>query len=168
MLRTTAIGLASALALSVSLASAAYGGMTGGGGGGGGGGMSGGGGGGGGMRGGGSTGSAVHAVSPGGGLGQPVFWGARSGGHDMGVHEMGRARIGGDRDHDMGRIRLGGDRDHDHDRFRDRDRFRFFPTFAYGIDTYADDYEPNYGDCWELHRVLRHGAWRLRRVWVCN
>jgi hypothetical protein len=147
MLRTTAIGLASALALSVSLASAAYGGMVGGGGGGGGG-----------IKSSGSAGGAIHAVSPGGGninMGRAVFWGGRSAHHEMAEHEMGR-------------IRLGGDRDRDHDHFRDRDHFRFFPTFAYGVDTYSDLYAPDYGDCWELHRVLRHGAWRLRRVWVCN
>jgi hypothetical protein len=67
--------------------------------------------------------------------------------------------------HDMGRMRMG-DRDHDRDR-HDHDRFRFFPAFAFGVNTYADVYDPS-GDCWELHRNWTHAGWRLRRIWVCE
>jgi hypothetical protein len=85
--------------------------------------------------------------------------------------DMGRTRMvemhdhdrGHDRDHDRD-FRRDHDRDRDHDRFR----FRFFPTFAYGYDTYSDVYDPGYTDCWELHRVLIHGHLRLRRIWVCD
>jgi hypothetical protein len=77
--------------------------------------------------------------------------------------------------HDMGRMRVAGDyvRDKDHDRDRDRDhrdhdRFRFFPAFAFGVNTYDDVYDPTSGDCWEFHRVWTHAGWRLRRYWVCN
>lgn len=153
MLRTTVIGLASAFALGVSLASpaGAIGGQKGGGTGGGG--M-------GGHMGGGAGGGAIHGASGVGGGMTAVRSGA-SGPGSFAPHDMGRMRMGGDRDRDR-------DRDRDHDRFRhDHDRFRFFPTFAFGIDTYADDYDPAYG-CWELHRVLTHGGWRLQRFWVCD
>jgi hypothetical protein len=65
-------------------------------------------------------------------------------------------------DHDMGRMRMGEDRDRDH---RDHDRFRFFPAFAFGLDTY-DVYDP--GDCWTFHRVWTRAGWRLRRYWACH
>jgi hypothetical protein len=71
-------------------------------------------------------------------------------------------------EHDMGRTRMehDHDRDADHGRNRhDHDRFRFF---AFGVNTYADTYDPTYGDCWQLHRVWSHGSWRLHRFWVCN
>jgi hypothetical protein len=67
--------------------------------------------------------------------------------------------------HDTGRMRMG-DRDHDRDR-HDHDRFRFFPAFAFGVNSYADVYDPS-GDCWEFHRIWTHAGWRLRRLWVCN
>jgi hypothetical protein len=73
--------------------------------------------------------------------------------------------------HDMGRMRMTADRGHDRDHDRDHrghDRFRFFPAFAFGVNTYADVYDPTSGDCWELHRVLTHAGWRLRRYWVCS
>ena len=55
------------------------------------------------------------------------------------------------------------DGDHDHDHFR---HFHFFPGFAAGIDTYADDYDPY--ACWEVVRVRTHLGWRYRRIWVCD
>lgn len=142
MLRPIAIGLVSIIALSFSLASpvAAAGGHPGGGG-------------------------AVHGAGAGGG-------GAI---HDSGAGRGSMMALRADSsparfaDHDMGR-RMGGDRDHDRDH-RDRhghDRFRFFPAFAFGVNTYADTYDPSYGDCWELHRVWTHAGWRLRRYWVCD
>ncbi len=67
-------------------------------------------------------------------------------------------------DHDMGRMRMGEDRDHDRDH-RDHDRFRFFPAFAFGVDSY-DVYDP--GDCWAFHRVWTRAGWRLRRYWACD
>ena len=67
-------------------------------------------------------------------------------------------------DHDMGHMRMGEDRDHDRDH-RDHDRFRFFPAFAFGVDTY-DVYDP--GDCWASHRVWTRAGWRLRRYWACD
>ena len=75
--------------------------------------------------------------------------------------------------HDMDGMRMGDrdrhDRDHDHDRdHHNRDHFRFFPTFAYGVNTYDDVYDPTYEGCWQLRKVLVHASWRLHRVWVCN
>jgi hypothetical protein len=63
-----------------------------------------------------------------------------------------------DHDHD-------GDHDHDHDRDHFR-HFRFFPSFAFGIETYADSYDPY--ACWEVVRVRTHLGWRYRRIWVCD
>jgi hypothetical protein len=166
MLRTTAIGLVSAIALSVSLASpaGAMGGQKGGGGPQGGGGSGGGstmhGASGGGGGGGGS--GAIQSGGPGRSSAMTVRSDSSSG--RVVEHDMGRMRMGEEHDHDHDR---GHDRDHDHDR-HDHDRFRFFPAFAYGVNTYADTYDPTYGDCWELHRVWRHGAWRLHRFFVCN
>jgi hypothetical protein len=74
--------------------------------------------------------------------------------------------MGHDRDHDRDFGRRF-DRDHDFDRDRDRFRFRrFFPTIAFGFNTYSDD---SYNDdCFVLQRVwTRHGL-RLRRIWVCD
>jgi hypothetical protein len=83
-------------------------------------------------------------------------------------HEMGEMRMAHDHDHDHDRDRDGGrDRDRDRDR-HDHDRFRVFPSFAYDINSYADTYDPNYGDCWELHRAWTRTGWRVRRMWVCN
>jgi hypothetical protein len=138
MLRTTAIGLVSAIALGIASPAGAMGGKTGGG------------------------------AGYGAGVGRGNMTATRSDsspGRSV-QHEMGRMSMGRDheRDHDHDR---GRDRDHDRDR-HDRDRFRFFPAFAFGVNTYADTYDPTYGDCWELHRVWRHGSWRLHRFWVCN
>jgi hypothetical protein len=75
---------------------------------------------------------------------------------------------GGYAPHDMGRMRMG---DHGHDRGRhdrDHDHFRFFPTFAFGVDTYSDVYDPTYSGCLELRRIQTHAGWRWRRVWVCD
>lgn len=141
MLRTTAIGLVSIIALGVSLASpaAAAGGHPGGGGAG---------------RGAGAGGGAISGA----GVGRASMMAVRS-----------DSSPGRTTEHDMGRMRMGGDHDHDHDRDRHgHDRFRFFPAFAVGVNTYADIYDPTYGDCWELHRVWTHAGWRLRRYWACN
>ena len=89
--------------------------------------------------------------------GRADFSSGRFAQHEMG-HDMGR-----DMGHDMDRVRMA---DHDHDRDR-HDRFRFFPAFAFGVDTYSDSYDPDYS-CFDLHRVWTHAGWRLRRVWVCN
>jgi hypothetical protein len=147
MLRTTAIGLVSAIALGVSLASPA-GAMSGKTGGGGSAAITGGG--------------AVHSVNAGPGSITAVRSYSSPG--RIADHDIGRMRMGRDhdRDHDRGR-----DGDHDRDR-HDHDRLRFFPAFAFGVNTYADTYDPTYGDCWELHGVWRHGGWRLHRFWVCN
>jgi hypothetical protein len=68
------------------------------------------------------------------------------------------------RDRDFGR-RF--DRDHDFDRDRNRFRFRrFFPTFAFGFNTYSDDYYND--DCFVLQRVWTRHGWLLRRIWVCS
>jgi hypothetical protein len=146
VLRTTAITLVSTIALGVGLASPA------------------------GAMGGHMSGGAIHGGSAGGGAipgGNAGRAGMTAGRSDsspgrIAGHDMGRMRVGEDRDRDHGR-------DHDHDRDRhDRDRFRFFPSFAFGVDTYSDVYDPGYSECWELHRVLTHAGWRLRRIWVCN
>jgi hypothetical protein len=154
MLRSTTVGLVSAIALGVILAaapSAAIAGHSGGGAGG--------------MRGGGNMGgSAIRAGNVGGGsmmAARSDFSSGRFSQRDM-DHDIGRMRMG-DHDHDRGH-----DRDHDHDRDRhDHDRFRFFPAFAFGVDSYSDVYDPDYG-CFELHRVWTHAGWRLRRVWGCD
>jgi hypothetical protein len=140
MFRTTFIGLASALALGIGLASPA-GAM---------GGHMGGGAMGGHMGGGAMGGGAIHDAN----VGRGSMMAMRS--------DFSHGRFA---EHDMGRMRMG-DRDRDRDR-RDRDRFRFFPAFAFGVNTYADVYDPS-GDCWELHRIWTHAGWRLRRLWVCN
>src|SRR5258708_1696077 len=128
MLRTTAIGLVSILALGLSLASteAAMSGRQ-------------------------SGGGTMHVANaaPGG----MTTMRSNSSPGRIAEHDMGRMRMG--EDHDRGR-------DRDHDR-HDRDHIRFFPAFAFGINAYSDVYDPYYGGCWELHRVLSHGAWRLRR-----
>jgi hypothetical protein len=143
MLRTAAIGLVSAIALGVSLASpaTAMGGHAGGGA----------------AHG---AGGAVHGA----GAEHGSMMAARSDASPgrLAEHDMGR--MGRDYDHDRDH---GRDRDHDRNR-HDHDRLRLFPSFAFGIDTYADTYAPNYTDCWELHRVFSHGAWRLRRFWACD
>ena len=140
MLRATAIGLVSAIALGVGLAStaAAMGGHMGGGGG---------------HMGGGHMGGAW-----GGGAGRGTMMSMRS--------DVSSGRIA---QHDMGGMRMTRDHDHDHDHDRhEHGRFRFFPAFAFDINTYSDIYDPTYGTCWELHRAWTHAGWRLRRVWVCN
>jgi len=164
MLRTTTIGLVSIIALGVGLASPAAG-----------------------MGnhpgGGGSGGGSMRGASTGGGSMQSggSMRGASTGGGSMQSGGVGRSSMMAVRsdsspgrlaDHDMGRMRMGEDhdrgRDHDRDR-HDHDRFRFFPSFAFGLNTYyADTYDPGYSGCWELHRVWSHGAWRLHRFWVCN
>jgi hypothetical protein len=138
MLRTTACGIVSIIALGFSLASpaAAAGGHPGGGG----------------VHGIGAGGGAIH--NSGAGRGSMMALRTDSSPARFADHDMGRMRMGGDRDHD---------RDHDRNR-HDHDRFRVFPAFAFGVDTYAD----TYGDCWELHRVWTHAGWRLRRSWVCD
>jgi hypothetical protein len=148
MLRITAIGLVSAIALGIASPAGAMGGKTGGGAG----------------SAASTGGGAIHSANAGPGS----MMGARSysspgriADHDMGRMWMGRDH---DRDHDHDR---GRDRDHDRDR-HDHDSFRFFPAFAFGVNTYADVYDPTYGDCWQLHRVWRHGSWRLHRFWVCT
>ena len=162
MLRTTAIGLVSTIALCVSVGAASAGHMGGGGGGGGGGSAmhSGGGGGGGG-------GPAMHSVGGGGGAGagagrvSMMSMRSESSSGRFVEHDMGHMRVGEMHDHDR-------DHGHDFDRDHDRDhRFRFFPAFAYGYNTYSDDYDPGY-DCWDVQRVLIHGHLRLRRIWVCD
>ncbi len=132
MLRTTAIGLVSALALCVSLASPA-GAMDG-------------------QMGGHMGGGAIHGADAGRGSMMAIRSDSSSG--RFAQHDMGRMRMGGDRDHDRDH------HDHDHDRDH-HGHFRFFPA-------YADVYDPTYGDCWELHRVWTHAGWRLHRSWVCN
>jgi hypothetical protein len=150
MIRTTAIGLVSIIALGVSLASPAAGAHSGGGGAGG-------------HPGGG--GGAVHGAGAGG----PISGAGVGHGSMMAMHsESSPGRLAA---HDMGRMRMGGDRDHDHDHGRERhdhDHFRFFPAFAFGVNGYADTYDVAYGDCWELHRAWTHAGWRLRRYWVCD
>jgi hypothetical protein len=158
MLRATAIGIVSILALGVGLATpaAAAGGHPGGGSGG--------------------AGGTAYGISAGGGSGAVHDAGAGRGSMMAARSDFSPARLA---DHDMGRMRMGGDRDHDrdhdHDRGRDHDRdrhdhdrFRFLPAFAFGVNTYADTYDSTYGDCWELHRVWTHAGWRLRRYWVCD
>ncbi len=148
MLRATAMGLVSVIALGVCLAAAAPGKGGGGGGGGGGGVMHSSGGGAAVTRGGGgpgiSAGSNLTVVRP----------GPRPG-PGMSQHETGTMRMGDrDRDHDR-----------DHDRFHDRFHVRFFPALASG--TYYDTY-PDYSTCWDVYRVHSPHGWRLRRVWVCD
>jgi hypothetical protein len=149
MLRTAAIGLVSVIALGVSIASpaAAMGGHMGGGGGGGRGGA------------GNAGGSVMHGANAGPG-GMMVRSNSSPGSAPgrFADHDMGRMRVGEDRDH-------GRDRDHDRDR-RDRDHFRFFPSFAFAVDTFSNVYDPDFG-CWQYHRVLTHAGWRLRRIWAC-
>jgi hypothetical protein len=101
-------------------------------------------------------GSAMHSV---GGIALQGAGGSRGGMTAMRSNSW----PGGFARHDMGRMRMG---DRDHDRGR-HDHFRFFPAFAFGVNTYADVYDPS-GDCWELHRIWTHAGWRLRRLWVCN
>jgi hypothetical protein len=153
MLRTATIGLVSAIALAVSLASpaGAMGGHMGGGGRGGAGNAGGG---------------VMHSVNAGRGGMMAVRSNSSPG--RFAEHDMGRVRMGENHDRDFGRDRdLGRDRDHDRDRHdRDRFRFRFFPSFAFAVNTYSDVYDPDYG-CWEPHRVLTRAGWRLRRIWVC-
>ena len=137
MFRTTAITFVSTVALGVSLASpaGAMGSHVGSGA----------------MHSGNTGGGAIHGAPSAGGSMTAMRSGA-SGPGSFAPHDTGRMRMEGDRDHD---------RDHDHDRFHHRhDRFRFFPAFAFGVDTYDD--------CWELHRVRTTEGWRLRRIWVCN
>jgi len=43
----------------------------------------------------------------------------------------------------------------------------FFPAFAFGFDTYSDNYDPGYG-CSEVRRVWTHAGWRYRRIWECD
>jgi hypothetical protein len=144
MLRATGIGIVSAIALGVGLASpaAAMGGHVGGHG----------------SMGGSMGGSAMRA----GAVNHSPSMAMRSdsaGGRFV-QHDMGGMRMTRDHDHD---------RDHDRDHGRhDHDRFRFFPAFAFGVNTYSDVYDPTYGDCWELHRVWTHAHWHLRRIWVCS
>jgi hypothetical protein len=168
MLKATTIGLVSVMALGVGLAaapSAAIGGQWGGGGGAMHGGSMGGGG---AIHGGNMGGGAVRGGNVGGGSMMATRSDSSSGRmpqREMG-HDMDRTRMAEDHDRDRGR-----DWDHDRDRDRDRhdhDRFHFFPAFAFGIDSYSDVYDPDYGGCFELHRVWTHVGWRLRRVWVCN
>jgi hypothetical protein len=146
MLRTTAIALVSTIALGVSLASpaAAMGGHVGSGA----------------IHGGNAGGGAI----PGGNAGRISMTAARSDSSPgrLAGHDMGRMRVGEDHDRDHAR-----DRDHDRDR-HDHDHFRFFPAFAFGVNTYADVCDPTYSDCWELRRVRTHAGWRLHRTWVCN
>jgi len=146
MLKATVIGLVSSIALGVSVASAGH--MGGGGGGGGG-------------------GPAMHSVG-GGSAGRVSMMSMRSESSSGRVmdHDMGHMRMGEMHDHDRDH-RHDFDRDRDRDRDHDRFRFRFFPTLAFGYNTYSDVYDPGY-DCWELHRVLIHGHLRLHRIWVCN
>jgi hypothetical protein len=155
MLRTTAIGLVSIIALGVSLASpaAAAGGHPGGGGGAG--------------RSAGAGGSAMSGA----GMGRGSMISGAGAGHGSMMAVRSDSAPGRTADHDMGRMRMGGDHDHDRDHDHGRhghDRFRFFPAFAFGVNTYADTYDPTYGDCWELHRIWTHAGWRLRRYWVCD
>jgi hypothetical protein len=125
----------------------------------GGGGGAGRGGGGGGMQGGGMQGGGIGGGNA--GRASPMSTRSESSPGRYADHDMGRMRAGEDHDRDHGR-------DHDRDR-HDHDRFRFFPSFAFGFDTYSDGYVPGYGDdCWELHRVLIRGHWRLHRIWVCE
>jgi hypothetical protein len=111
----------------------------------------------------------AHMTGGGGGSGMrgggPGMMAMRSGpgaGPSLASHDFSRNmqmhtdRDHMDRDHD-------GDRDHDHDRFR---HFRFFPSVAFGVGTYADDYDPY--ACWEVVRLRTHLGWRYRRVWVCD
>jgi hypothetical protein len=141
MLKTKAIGLVSAIALGISLASPA------------------------GAMGGQKGGGAMSGQTGGG----PMH------GADTGRGNMTAMRSdsspGRSAEHDMGRMRMGGDhdRDRDHDRdHHDHDHFRLFPAFAFGVNTYADVYNPTSDDCWQLRRVWTHASWRLRRFWVCN
>jgi hypothetical protein len=149
MLRANFVGIASALVLGIGLASpaGAMGGHMGGGGGGG----------------------AVHATGGGGGGGTMHATGGSAGVSRGGMTAMHSSfSSGGFAPHDMGHMRMG-DRDHDHDRGRhDHDHFRFFPTFAFGVNTYTDVYDPTYGGCLELRKFRTHAGWRWRRVWVCG
>jgi hypothetical protein len=143
MFRTTFIGLGCAIALGVGLASPA------------------------GAMGGHMGGGPMGAGPVGGHMGAGPVGGGAIHGANVGRGSMMAMRPDSGRfaQHDMGRMRMG-DRDHDRDR-HDHDRFRFFPAFAFGVNTYADVYDPS-GDCWELHRIWTHAGWRLRRLWVCN
>jgi hypothetical protein len=121
----------------------------------------------------------VSLASPAGAMGGHMGSAGAMGGHMGGgaIHgpSAGHGSIGAMRSdsspgrfaqHDMGRTRMGGDHEHERDGDHDRDHhghFRFF-----GVNTYADVYDPTYGDCWELHRVWTHAGWRLHRSWVCN
>jgi hypothetical protein len=168
MLRTTSVGIASALVLGIGLAAPA-GAMGGGhmGGGGGGGAMHAGGG------GGGGGGGAMHAGGGGGGGAMHVMGGATGISHSGMMATRSSFSPGGYAPHDMGRMRMGdhdhdfGRHDHDHGR-HDHDHFRFFPAFAFGADTYTDVYDPTYSGCLELRRIPTHAGWRWRRVWVCG
>jgi len=144
MFRSTSIGLAATLALGIGLASPA-GAM-------------------GGHMGGGAMGGHMGGGAMGGHMGGGTIQGANVGrGSMMAMRpDWSSGRFV---QHDMGRMRMG-DCDHDRDR-HDHNRFRFFPAFAFGVNTYADVYDPS-GDCWELHRIWTHAGWRLRRIWVCD
>jgi hypothetical protein len=135
MLRTSSIGLVSAIALGIASPAGAMSGKTGGG-------VSSGA-----KAGPGSMTTVRSSSSPG-----------RIADHDMGRMSMGRDH---DRDHDHDR-----GRDHDRDR-HDHDRFHFVRALDFGVNTYADVYDPSYSSCWELHKVRIHKTWELRRVWVC-
>jgi hypothetical protein len=122
--------------------------------------MGGGGGmGGGGMGGGGMGGGGMSMRSAGGGGGIPG--GGPSVGPSFIPHNMSGMGHMPMADHDF---RHDQHFDHDHDHFR---RFRFFPTFAFGVDTYADNYAYPY-ECWNVIRVRTHLGWRWRRIWVCD
>ena len=104
-------------------------------------------------------GSSMHGGSGGNG-GNTMAAHSSGTGPSFVSHDMSQMHM--DRDH-MDHDHM--DRDHmDHD--HDRHHFRFFPTFAYGIDTYADNYDPTY--CWEVIKVRTHLGLRYRRVWVCD
>ena len=140
MFRTTFIGLGCAIALGVGLATPA------------------------GAMGGHMSGGPMGGHTGAGPVGGGAIHGANVGRGSMMAMRPDSGRFA---QHDMGRMRMG-DHDHDHDRDRhDHDRFRFFPAFAFGVNAYADVYDPS-GDCWELHRIWTHAGWRLRRLWVCN
>jgi hypothetical protein len=158
MLRTSAIGLACAVALSLCTAAPAAAAMHGGGGGGGGGISHGGGG-----IGGGGPGGGISHGGP--GPGSMISHGGGPG-VGTGFSSGTRSNVATLHDRDFGR-RF--DRDHDFDRGRDRDRDRFrrfFPGF--GFDTYSDIDVYPYEDCYVLHRVWTRFGLRLRRIWVCG
>jgi hypothetical protein len=140
MLKATTIGFVSIIALGVSLAAPSFA-IAGH------------------MGGGWSGGGGMSHVSYSGGRsgtmsGRADFSSGRFAQHDMG--------------HDMGRMRMAEDHDRDRDRDRhDHDHLRFFPAFAFGLDTYSDVYDPDYS-CFELRRIWTHAGWRLRRAWVCD